>query len=143
MVTLLSWFPGGNQLPMVLARRKNKSPQLPECPLDHCIKLISGAWALNIIWALSGGARRFSELRSDIDGISAKVLSARVHELEERGVVARKVVPTKPPTVEYSLTDLGQELMPVIDAIAGVSSKLRRRRGSPFFSGRRARAASV
>ncbi len=122
---------------MVLARRKNKSPQLPECPLDHCVKLISGAWALNIIWALSGGARRFSELRSDINGISAKVLSARVHELEERGVVSRKVMPTKPPTVEYSLTDLGQELMPVINAITGVSERLRRRRGAPFFSGRR------
>lgn len=127
---------------MVLARRKNKSRPLPECPLDLCMKFISGAWTLNVVWALSGGARRFSELRADLRGISAKVLSARLHELEARGVVSRRVLPTKPPTVEYALTELGHELMPVIDAMAAVTSRLRRHRGAPFFSGR-ARAASV
>ena len=97
------------------------------------MKLLAGAWTPNVVWALSGGPRRFSELRSDIAGISAKVLSARVRELDERGVVSRRVAPTTPPSVEYSLTELGRELMPVIEAIASVSSKLRRRRGVPFF----------
>ncbi len=126
---------------MVLARRKNRSRQLPECPLDRSLMLVSGAWALNVVWALSGGARRFSELRSDLPGISAKVLSARVHELEERGVLIRTVLPTKPPTVEYSLTDLGHELMPVIEALSKVTVQLRKRRGAPYFPKKRSLSA--
>ena len=121
---------------MSLVRRKSKSPAAPECPLGLCMKLLAGAWTPNVIWALSGGPRRFSELRADIAGISAKVLSARLHELHERGVVLRRVAPTAPPSVEYSLTELGAELMPVLDANAGVTSRLRRRRASPFFAAR-------
>lgn len=91
------------------------------------MKLIGGAWTPNIIWYLSGGARRFSELKDDIPPISAKVLSARLKELEEKGVLDRRVVPTTPPTVEYSLTALGQELVPAISAIVRVGKKLKNR----------------
>ncbi|HET7506028.1 MAG TPA: helix-turn-helix domain-containing protein [Kofleriaceae bacterium] len=91
--------------------------------------LLSGAWAPNVIWYLSAQPRRFGELRIDIPKISARVLSARLRELESRGVVARRVMPTSPPSVEYELTDLGRELLPAIEAIIAVGSKLALREG--------------
>jgi DNA-binding HxlR family transcriptional regulator len=90
------------------------------------MEFLGGAWTPNIIWNLIGGARRFSELRADIPVISAKVLSARLKELEEIGIVDRVVQPTSPPSVEYSLTSLGRELVPAIEAIASVGRRLKR-----------------
>lgn len=112
---------------MSLKRRKNKAPPAPGCPLARCMALIGGAWTPHVIWYLSGGPRRFSELRSDLPGISAKVLSTRLRELEAKGIVSRAVMPTSPPSVEYALTPLGQELMPAIAAIARVGEKLKER----------------
>lgn len=112
----------------ILKRRKNMSPPPPhglDCPLSECMKLIGGVWTPNIIWYLSGGARRFSELKDDIPPISSKVLSARLKEMEEKGVVTRTVLPTTPPTVEYSLTELGQGLVPAIAAIVKVGKQLK------------------
>jgi DNA-binding HxlR family transcriptional regulator len=109
---------------MALKLRKNKSP-VPLCPIGACMKFLRGAWTPNIIWYLIGGPRRFSELRADIPLISAKVLSARLKELEAIGITARTVQPTSPPSVEYSLTDLGHELVPAIEAIASVGRRLR------------------
>jgi DNA-binding HxlR family transcriptional regulator len=86
---------------------------------------LRGAWTPNVIWYLSGGARRFGELRADIPRISAKVLSARLRQLEEKGVVCRQVMPTSPPSAEYSLTELGSELVPAIAAIVRVGQKLK------------------
>jgi DNA-binding HxlR family transcriptional regulator len=89
------------------------------------MRLLSGAWAPNVIWYLSVQPRRFGELRVDIPKISARVLSARLRELEARGVVHRSVVATTPPSVEYCLTDLGRELVPAIAAIVEVGRKLK------------------
>jgi DNA-binding HxlR family transcriptional regulator len=89
------------------------------------MRLLGGAWTPNLIWYLSCGPRRFGELRADIPRISSKVLSDRLRALEEKGVVHRRVVATSPPSVEYSLTELGEELMPVIRAIVDVGSKLK------------------
>ena len=111
---------------MALKLRKNKSPP-PACPLTECMTFLGGVWTPNLIWNLSGGPRRFGELRTDIPRITAKVLSARLRALEEKGVVAREVVPSSPPSVEYSLTMLGRELIPAIDAIVKVGQKLKRR----------------
>lgn len=91
------------------------------------MSFLGNAWAPNIIWYLSGGARRFSELRSDIPAVSAKVLTARLRDLERQGVVIRKVMPTSPPSVEYALTDLGHQFLPAIEAIAEVGHKLKMR----------------
>jgi DNA-binding HxlR family transcriptional regulator len=74
---------------------------------------------------LSGGARRFGELRRDIPQISPKMLTARLRDLEAKGVVSREVIASSPPSVEYSLTDVGHELIPVINAIVKVGTKLR------------------
>lgn len=109
---------------MALKRRKNIAPE-PACPLSECMSMLSGAWTPHIIWYLSQGPRRFSELRGDIPDISAKVLSTRLKELEMRGILSRTVMPTTPPTVEYAMTELGSELVPAISAIVEVSYKLR------------------
>lgn len=111
---------------MALRVRKNKTPAPPPlCPLSECMALLGGAWTPNVIWYLSGGPRRFGELRSDIPRISAKVLSARLRELQGKGVVERRVLATSPPSAEYALTELGRELIPAINAIVRVGAKLK------------------
>lgn len=109
----------------MLKVRRNLGPAVPVgCPLTQCMKLLAGAWTPHIIWRLCAGPRRFSELRIDIPAISAKVLSARLKELQARGIVDRSVMPTSPPSVEYDLTDLGRQLIPALEAIADVGSRL-------------------
>src|ERR1044071_2955602 len=111
---------------MALPVRRNKvTSPLPACPVTTCMTLLSGAWAPNVIWYLSAQPRRFGELRIDIPRISARVLSARLRELEDKGVVSRRVMPTSPPSVEYELTDLGRELVPAIFAIMQVGLRLK------------------
>ncbi len=113
---------------MALRVRKSKVSEPPgACPLTTCMTLLSGAWAPNVIWYLSGGPRRFGELRADIPRVSARVLSARLRELQASEVITRRVVATSPPSAEYELTDLGRELLPALEAIARVGAKLKRR----------------
>ena len=114
---------------MAVKRRKSKVlPPPVGCPLTACMKFLGGAWTPNVIWYLRSEPRRFSELLADIPGVSPKVFSARLKRLEQDGILLRRVVPTSPPTVEYSLTDLGQELTPAIEAIVQVGHKLKRMR---------------
>lgn len=115
---------------MTLKRRKNRTPH-PMCPLSDCMAFIGGAWTPNIIWYLSSGPRRFSELRGDIPLVSAKVLTQRLRELEDRGILTRTVMETSPPSVEYALTELGVEFMPVIRAISEVGQRLKSRSSVP------------
>lgn len=116
---------------MALKIRKNRSSAPPpKCVVASCMALIGGAWTPNIIWYLSGGPRRFGELRIDMPGISPKMLSTRLREMEKAGVLRREVMPTSPPSVEYTLTDLGAELLPAIVAIAEVGHKLKAREGA-------------
>ena len=103
---------------------RGKVPPPPGCPMSACMSLLGGVWTPEIIWNLSGGARRFSELRRAMPAISAKVLSGRLKDLGGRGVLSRSVLPTTPPSVEYGLTDLGSELVPAIRAIVAVGSRL-------------------
>src|SRR5512139_985082 len=111
---------------MALKIRKNRSPAPPPtCPVGECMALLGGAWTPNVIWHLSGGPRRFGELRRDMPPISPKMLSARLKDLEAKGVVARHKRPTSPPSVDYELTALGRELVPAIEAIVAVGQKLK------------------
>jgi DNA-binding HxlR family transcriptional regulator len=129
VVTVAFRYPPGNPeiRSLSLKVRKNKaSPPMPACPLTECMSLLGGAWTPNVIWYLSAGPRRFMELRTDMPAISAKVLSIRLRELQKNGVITRRVMPTTPPSVEYALTGLGQELMPAIKAIVEVGHKLKR-----------------
>lgn len=104
--------------------------------------LLRGAWAPNVIWYLSVQPRRFGELRVDIPRVSARVLSARLRELEAKGVIGRRVVPSSPPSIEYELTDLGRELVPAIQAIVEVGRKLKMRGHHPATARRRAADAA-
>ncbi|MCY1001094.1 helix-turn-helix domain-containing protein [Myxococcus sp. MISCRS1] len=111
---------------MSLKLRKSKAPPPPPgCPIHACMSLLGGAWTTNIVWQLSGGPRRFGELLHDIPGISPKVLTTRLKELTEKGAVTREVRPTSPPSVEYALSPLGEELLPVLQAIVRVGTRLR------------------
>lgn len=109
---------------MGLPVRKSKVSTTPVCPITESMGLLRGAWAPNVIWYLSAEPRRFGELRHDIPRISARVLSARLRELEARGLVTRQVLDSSPPSAEYALTSLGRELLPAIRALANVGQKL-------------------
>lgn len=105
--------------------KKVADPEV-KCPLRACLRFISGAWTAEIIWYLQNGSRRFRDLQRDIGEVSAKVLTTRLKELEENGVITRTVHPTNPPTVEYELTSLGRRLQPIFDTIAEVGKHILR-----------------
>jgi len=79
--------------------------------------LISNKWKILIIRDLLNGTKRFGELQRTVAGISQKVLTSNLKELESDGLINRKVYPVVPPKVEYSLTDLGLSLKPVLDSM--------------------------
>ncbi len=106
-------------------RKSRVAPPPEECPLTECLSIIGGAWTPNVVWYLRGGSRRFGELKSDIVGISPRMLTERLRRLEAEGVVSRTVVPSSPPTVHYELTALGRELIPAVDAIVDVGRRLK------------------
>ena len=116
---------------MGLPVRRNKAALLPVCQVTDALGFLRGAWALNVIWHLREQARRFGELRRDMPRISARVLSARLRELESRGLVIRHVLDSSPPSAEYELTNLGRELLPAIDVFAAVGQKLLATWGTP------------
>lgn len=88
--------------------------ELPACPVETTLTLISDKWNILIIRDLLDGTKRFGELKKSVTGISQKVLTANLRQMEERGLVNRKVYAQVPPKVEYSLTELGISLQPVL-----------------------------
>jgi DNA-binding HxlR family transcriptional regulator len=96
-----------------------------ECPLSPCIRLLSGAWTLEVIYYLRQGPLHFGALRRSLGRVSSKVLTTRLRELERNRVIDRQVVDGNPPRVQYRLSELGTELLPVLDAFAEVSARLR------------------
>ncbi len=105
-----------------------REPPPEDCPLEECLSFLAGAWTPKILWYLHEGPRRFGDLKRDLGSVSAKVLTTRLRELEEREILVRKVIPTSPPTVEYRLTPLGLQFQPVLDAIVTVGSKLKKKK---------------
>ncbi len=90
---------------------------LPACPVETTLSLIGEKWKVLIIRDLIGGTKRFGELKKSISGISQKVLTANLRQMEQQGLVKRKVYAQVPPKVEYSLTDLGMSLKTVLSAM--------------------------
>jgi DNA-binding HxlR family transcriptional regulator len=88
-----------------------------QCPAERTLDVIGGRWKVLILWQLFQGQRRFSELFRALDGITQKMLTQQLRELEKDGIVHRQVYPQIPPKVEYSLTPLGESLRPVVDAM--------------------------
>jgi DNA-binding HxlR family transcriptional regulator len=88
-----------------------------KCPAETTLEVIGGRWKVPILWFLFQGTRRFSELRRSLEGVTQKMLTQQLRELESDGIVNRKVYPQVPPKVEYSLTGEGQSLKPVVEAM--------------------------
>lgn len=91
--------------------------ELPACPVETTLTLIGDKWKVLILRDLLPGTKRFGELKKSIGGVSQKVLTAQLRDMEENGLVNRKVYAEVPPKVEYSLTDLGHSLKPILDAL--------------------------
>lgn len=90
---------------------------LPACPVETTLMLISDRWKVLIIRDLLDGTKRFGELKKSIGNISQKVLTANLRSMEEAGLLTRKVYAEVPPRVEYTLTETGYSLQPVLDAM--------------------------
>lgn len=91
--------------------------ELPECPVATTIQLIGNKWKLFIIQNLLNGPQRFTHLKDNIIGISKKVLTDNLRALEEDGIIEREVFAQVPPKVVYSLSNIGQSLLPIITAM--------------------------
>jgi DNA-binding HxlR family transcriptional regulator len=88
-----------------------------KCPAEITLAMIGGRWKIPLIFHLMPGTRRFSELARALKGVTQKMLTQQLREMERDGLVARRVYAQVPPRVEYSLTDLGASLHPVVDAM--------------------------
>lgn len=88
-----------------------------QCPIEITLNLLSSKWKTLIIRELLTGTKRFSELKKVMPDVTQKMLTQSLRGLEEDGLIARKVYPVVPPKVEYSLTDLGKTLDPVLDSM--------------------------
>ncbi|MBF0278403.1 MAG: helix-turn-helix transcriptional regulator [SAR324 cluster bacterium] len=87
------------------------------CPIESTLKVIGGKWKTLILWYLEAGTKRFNELKRELPLITQKMLTQQLRELEADGVVHRKVYAQVPPKVEYSLTEQGRSLKPVLAAM--------------------------
>ena len=92
--------------------------ELPACPVATAVALVGGKWKLLILRNLRSRPWRFNELQRDLEGISQKVLTDSLRQMTDDGLVYRQDYQELPPRVEYGLTDLGKEMLPIIDALA-------------------------
>ena len=93
------------------------SDALPACPVETTLTLISDKWKVLILRDLLTGTKRFGELKKSLGGVSQKVLTSQLRQMEASGLLTRKVYAEVPPRVEYTLTELGYSLQPVLEAM--------------------------
>lgn len=91
--------------------------QLPACPVETTLTLIGDKWKVLILRDLMDGSKRFGELKRSVGNVSQKVLTAQLRAMEESGLLTRTVYPEVPPRVEYTLTELGYSLRPILDVM--------------------------
>lgn len=91
--------------------------EMPACPVATTVQLIGSKWKLLIMRNLLARPWRFNELRKDLDGISQKVLTDSLRSMEQDGIITRTVYPEVPPRVEYALSELGESMWPIINAM--------------------------
>lgn len=91
--------------------------ELPACPVETTLTLIGDKWKVLILRDLMPGTKRFGKLKKSVGNVSQKVLTAQLRAMEESGLVNRKVYAEVPPRVEYSLTELGKSLKPILDSM--------------------------
>ena len=97
--------------------QQKTAKELPACPVETTLTLIGDKWKVLILRDLLPGTKRFGELKKSIGNVSQKVLTAQLRDMEQNGLINRKVYAEVPPRVEYSLTELGLSLKPVLDAL--------------------------
>ena len=96
---------------------QNIKKELPACPVETTLTLIGDKWKVLILRDLLPGTKRFGELKRSIGNVSQKVLTAQLRAMEDSGLLTRTVYAKGPPRVEYTLTELGQSLRPILDAM--------------------------
>lgn len=101
---------------------------LPECPVETTLMLISDRWKVLIIRDLLDGTKRFGELKKSVGNVSQKVLTANLRSMEESGLLTRKVYAEVPPRVEYTLTETGYSLKPILDAMVAWGTEYKQKR---------------
>ncbi len=94
-----------------------KIKELPACPVETTLTLIGDKWKVLILRDLMPGKKRFGELKRSIGSVSQKVLTSQLRDMEQNGLVHREVYAEVPPRVEYSLTELGKSLKPILDSM--------------------------
>ncbi len=99
-----------------MSEQKSSAP-LPACPVETKLTLIGDKWKVLILRDLMPGKKRFGELKKSIGTVSQKVLTAQLRDMEANGLLTRTVYAEVPPRVEYSLTELGQSLKPILEAM--------------------------
>lgn len=104
-----------------------KISELPACPVETTMSLISNKWKILILRELLAGTKRFNELQKSIAAISQRMLTLNLRSMEEDGIVIRKVFAEVPPRVEYRLSELGRTLEPIIDAMWDWGQSYKRR----------------
>ncbi len=98
---------------------------LPACPVELTIRLMGDRWKILILRDLMDGTKRFGELKKSLCDITQKVLTSNLRAMEESGLLTRKVYAEVPPRVEYTLTETGRSLKPVLDAMAAWGEEYR------------------
>ncbi len=98
-------------------RERKTAADLPACPVETTLTLIGDKWKVLILRDLLTGTKRFGELKRSVGSVSQKVLTSQLRDMENSGLVNRKVYAEVPPRVEYSLTGLGQSLKPILDSL--------------------------
>ena len=100
---------------------------LPACPVETTLMLISDRWKVLIIRDLLDGTKRFGELKRSVGNVSQKVLTANLRSMEDSGLLTRKVYAEVPPRVEYTLTETGYSLKPILDAMVTWGTEYKRK----------------
>ena len=101
--------------------------ELPACPVETTLMLIGDKWKVLILRDLMDGTKRFGELKKSIGHVTQKVLTAQLRDMEEKGLLTRKVYAEVPPRVEYTLTDTGYSLKPILDSMVVWGMNYRKR----------------
>ena len=97
--------------------KMDNSKKMVSCEVETTLQIIGGRWKVLIIRELLPGVKRFGELQRALQGITQKMLTQQLREMEQHGIVHRQVYPEIPPKVEYSLTPLGESLQPILNAM--------------------------
>ena len=105
--------------------------ELPACPVETTLMLIGDKWKVLILRELMGGTKRFGALKKSIGTVSQKVLTAQLRDMEDKGLLTRKVYAEVPPRVEYTLTDTGYSLKPILDAMVAWGKGYQEKNGGP------------